>query len=108
MDRIGRKLISESKSAAMGSGEKGENWRARDLLTLLVKANISKDVSEHQRLSDSDVLARMPQSSSQHSCIGNVDFITQRYPLSLLLDTKPPGTLLLHIGYSLTHHSISV
>jgi len=64
MDRIGRELIDQSKAAAMGSGEKGENWRARDLLSLLVKANISKDVPEHQRMSDADVLARTLPSSS--------------------------------------------
>lgn len=57
-------LIAEKKAAvrqAAQSGEKnaGTELRSRDLLTLLIKANMSPDIPEDQRLSDDDVLARM-------------------------------------------------
>jgi hypothetical protein len=41
--------------AESGTFEKGH---ARDLLSLLVRANTSKDIPASQRLSDEDVLAR--------------------------------------------------
>ncbi|KAJ7042055.1 cytochrome P450 [Mycena alexandri] len=59
MRRIGLQLLRESKSemAENGTFEKG---RARDLLTLLVRANTAKDILIDQRLSDEDVLAQVP------------------------------------------------
>nr|BAK09517.1 cytochrome P450 [Postia placenta] len=63
--RIGMQLIAEKKAAvrqAAQSGEKnaGSELRSRDLLTLLIKANMSPDIPEDQRLSDDDVLAQVP------------------------------------------------
>jgi hypothetical protein len=58
MTRIGRQLLNESKASLAGTGEKGNNWKARDLLSLLVRANMASDLPAHQRLSDEDVLAR--------------------------------------------------
>jgi cytochrome P450 len=63
MDRIGRQLLKDSKSAleraeASGTGEKDEIFRRRDLLSLLLKANMSTEVPEGQRMSDEDVVAR--------------------------------------------------
>jgi hypothetical protein len=57
MRRIGLQLLQESKNemAENGTFEKG---RSRDLLSLLVRANTSKDIPASQRLSDEDVLAR--------------------------------------------------
>ncbi|KAJ7744469.1 hypothetical protein DFH07DRAFT_978192 [Mycena maculata] len=57
MMRIGRRLLQDSKNemAEDGTFEKG---RARDLLSLLVRANTSKDIPPDQRLSDEAVLAR--------------------------------------------------
>ncbi|KAJ7491080.1 cytochrome P450 [Mycena latifolia] len=57
--RIGRELLQESKNemAESGTFEKG---RARDLLSLLVRANTAKDLPVSQRLSDEDVLAQVP------------------------------------------------
>ncbi|KAJ3570544.1 hypothetical protein NP233_g4329 [Leucocoprinus birnbaumii] len=61
MDRIGNQLLRDSKSAlAEASGEKDERFRKRDLLSLLLKANMSTDVPENQRMSDEDVLAQVP------------------------------------------------
>ena len=64
--RVGMQLIAEKKAAvlraaALSGGEKeisGKSLHDRDLLTLLIKANMSTDIPEHQRLSDDDVLAR--------------------------------------------------
>ncbi|KAJ7253334.1 cytochrome P450 [Mycena haematopus] len=59
MRRIGLQLLQESKDemAQNGTFEKG---RSRDLLSLLVRANTSKDLPASQRLSDEDVLAQVP------------------------------------------------
>ncbi|KAJ6457098.1 cytochrome P450, partial [Mycena vitilis] len=59
MRRIGLQLLQDSKTemAESGTFEKG---RARDLLSLLVRANTSKDIPASQRLSDEDVLAQVP------------------------------------------------
>ncbi|KAJ7658457.1 cytochrome P450, partial [Mycena rosella] len=59
MVRIGRKLLADSKRDIAETGT-FETGRARDLLNLLVRANTSKEIPEHQRLSDEDVLAKVP------------------------------------------------
>ncbi|EPS98326.1 hypothetical protein FOMPIDRAFT_1024652 [Fomitopsis schrenkii] len=66
--RIGMQLIAEKKEAVMraamqsGGGKEisGKSLHDRDLLTLLIKANMSTDIPENQRLSDDDVLAQVP------------------------------------------------
>ncbi|KAH0833995.1 cytochrome P450 [Lanmaoa asiatica] len=63
MDRVGKELISNAKAAARASAtEKGEvtkdSLHGRDVLSLLVKANMASDVPESQRLSDEEMLAR--------------------------------------------------
>ncbi|KAE9397676.1 cytochrome P450 [Gymnopus androsaceus JB14] len=60
MDRIGQQLLQESKKHLMATGEKGNNWRAKDLLSLLVRSNMSKDIAPNQRMSDEDVIAQVP------------------------------------------------
>ncbi|KAF8451114.1 cytochrome P450 [Boletus edulis BED1] len=65
MARIGNELLSDAKAAARASAtEKGEieknSLHGRDLLSLLVKANMATDIPESQRLSDEDVLAQVP------------------------------------------------
>ncbi|KAJ7087052.1 cytochrome P450 [Mycena crocata] len=57
--RIGRRLFAESKREIAENGT-FETGRARDLLTLLVRANTAKDIPESQRLSDEDVIAQVP------------------------------------------------
>nr|BAK09450.1 cytochrome P450 [Postia placenta] len=64
MRRMGMKLITKKKSeilrlAADGEKEKG-NLQSRDVLTLLIKANMATDLPESHRLSDEDVLAQVP------------------------------------------------
>ena len=63
MARIGNELLSGAKAAAQVSAiDKGEieknSLHGRDLLSLLVKANMATDIPESQRLSDEAVLAR--------------------------------------------------
>lgn len=55
MSRIANELVAESKAVAAGTGEK---HGGRDLLSLLVRANMETDLSASQRMSDQDVLAR--------------------------------------------------
>ncbi|KAH9910895.1 cytochrome P450 [Fomitopsis serialis] len=65
--RVGMQLIREKKAdvlKAMSSGkESSEVLGSRDLLTLLIKANMNSNIPEHQRLSDEDVLARHETTS---------------------------------------------
>lgn len=63
MDRIGKQLLRDSKAAILADG--GENgklekssWPGRDLLSLLLRANMSTDLPANQRMADEDVLAR--------------------------------------------------
>ena len=59
MDRIGSQLLKEGKAAlAEANGEKDKKLKKRDLLSLLLKANLSTDIPESQRMNDRDVLAR--------------------------------------------------
>lgn len=67
MDRIGTNLLAEAK-ALIALGDKATS-SGRDMFSLLVKANTSPDLPEHQRLSDKDVITRewqlnLPCSSS--------------------------------------------
>jgi len=64
MDRIGRELIADKKRA-LAAGEKGAG---RDLLSLLMQANMDKDLPDHLRMSDDEVLGRTVQSLQQY-CI---------------------------------------
>jgi hypothetical protein len=59
MTRIGTQLLTERKAAAeleAAQGEKLADSRARDLLSLLVRANTAANPRE--RLSDADVIGR--------------------------------------------------
>jgi hypothetical protein len=63
MTRIGEELLAGAKAAAGESmTEKGKieqnSLHGRDLLSLLVKANMDTDIPESQKMSDEDVLAR--------------------------------------------------
>ncbi|KAE9411164.1 cytochrome P450 monooxygenase [Gymnopus androsaceus JB14] len=60
MRHIGEQLLHESKAYLKATGEKAETWRARDLLSLLVRSNMSTDLQDNQRMSDADVIAQVP------------------------------------------------
>lgn len=54
---IGNQLLEDAKTAVAAADEKtGSGIDGRDLLTLLVKANMGESAT--RRLSDADVLAR--------------------------------------------------
>ncbi|KAJ7200431.1 cytochrome P450 [Mycena pura] len=57
--RVSHKLLSDSKAAVKASGSE-TSATGRDLLSILVKANMSDDIPDHQRLSDADVIAQVP------------------------------------------------
>ncbi|KAJ7649171.1 cytochrome P450 [Mycena rosella] len=59
MLRIGKKLLAAAKGEAAENGT-FSTGHGRDLLTLLVRANTSKEIPESQRLSDEAVIAQVP------------------------------------------------
>ncbi|KIP05284.1 hypothetical protein PHLGIDRAFT_119933 [Phlebiopsis gigantea 11061_1 CR5-6] len=66
MHRIGKQLIAEKKATILEAvGQKGreiekKDMNERDLLSLLIKANMATDIPESQRLSDDEILAQVP------------------------------------------------
>ncbi|EIN06514.1 cytochrome P450 [Punctularia strigosozonata HHB-11173 SS5] len=64
MKRIGYGLISERKAAVQsekhGAHVERGDVQGRDLLSLLVKANMAIDIPEDQRLTDHEVLSQIP------------------------------------------------
>jgi len=58
MARIGNQLLRDSQAAETGGGFEKNAFKRRDLLSLLVRANMSTDLPPSQRMSDDDVLAR--------------------------------------------------
>ena len=73
MRRIGSRLLADRKayyditSPSSHKHSTASRLEGRDLLTLLVKANMGADVLDDQRLSDEDVIARMPTSALVHA-----------------------------------------
>ncbi|KAF9067730.1 cytochrome P450 [Rhodocollybia butyracea] len=59
MARIGNELLNEAQTLQSGTGEKGDTT-SKDLLSLLVRSNMSNDIPLSQRMSDADVLAQVP------------------------------------------------
>ncbi|KAJ7289098.1 cytochrome P450 [Mycena rebaudengoi] len=61
MFRIGKELVEQTKLAASTTNaDAGPLSGRRDLLSLLIKANVSADIPEHQRLSDEEVVGQIP------------------------------------------------
>jgi hypothetical protein len=59
MSRIGEELLSNSKAAvSQNESLEKDTWKTRDLLSLLVRANVATDLTESQQMLDEDVLAR--------------------------------------------------
>jgi len=89
MDRIGNQLLKESKATLVeANGKKDERFKKRDLLSLLLKANLSTDIPESQKMNDRDVLARKFFLPSAQRLEMN---ILQKSLRSSSLVTKPPG-----------------
>ncbi|KAF8839811.1 cytochrome P450 [Paxillus ammoniavirescens] len=65
VERISKGLLTMAKAAVLaGATEKDgiekSSIQGRDLLTLLVKANMATDIPDNQKLSDDEVLAQVP------------------------------------------------
>jgi hypothetical protein len=63
MARIGNQLLRDSKAAVVADQETGgkfekSTFKRRDLLSLLIRANMSTDRPPSQRMTDDEVLAR--------------------------------------------------
>ena len=64
MNRIGKQLLRDSKAAILADGggngklEEKSSWPGRDLLSLLLRANMSTDLPPNQHMTEEDVLAR--------------------------------------------------
>ncbi|KAJ6623702.1 cytochrome P450 [Mycena sp. CBHHK59/15] len=57
MTRIGKQLLAESKGSLATEGAQS---RRRDLLSLLLRANMDKGTPDHQRMSDSEMVDQLP------------------------------------------------
>jgi hypothetical protein len=61
MTRIGHGLLEESRAMVMSEKNSSlakDSWKGRDLLSLLVRANMATDLPSTQRMSDADVVSR--------------------------------------------------
>ena len=62
MTRIGHGLLEESRAVVMSEKKNSflakDSWKGRDLLSLLVRANMATDLPSTQRMSDDDVVSR--------------------------------------------------
>ncbi|KAJ7926789.1 cytochrome P450, partial [Mycena leptocephala] len=74
MFSIGRQIVSESKVNMKASNGEKNLGGGRDLLSILLKANMSTNIPEAQRLSDAEVVAHAPTyltSSSLSNFVGH-------------------------------------
>ncbi|KAJ7255345.1 cytochrome P450 [Mycena rebaudengoi] len=60
ISKIGNQLLTDGKAAVEAAGGEKTVSGRRDLLSLLLKANMATDIPEHQRLSDAEVVAQVP------------------------------------------------
>ncbi|KAJ7183142.1 cytochrome P450 [Mycena filopes] len=61
MFSIGNELVERSKRASKEAAENGEVFYGRrDLLSLLIKANVADDIPEQQKLTDEEVIGQIP------------------------------------------------
>ena len=58
MTRIGHELLKDSRAALMSESLIKDSWKGRDLLSLLVRANMATDLHSSQKMCDDDVVAR--------------------------------------------------
>ncbi|KAL4242978.1 Cytochrome P450 superfamily protein [Abortiporus biennis] len=68
MKRISREIVEEKKAAILkrskaektGHAILKEDFASRDLISLLIRANMATDIPENQRLTDEEVIAQIP------------------------------------------------
>ncbi|KAJ7301514.1 cytochrome P450 [Mycena albidolilacea] len=91
MRGIGQRLLRDSRQKIV-DGSSVDSAAARDLLSLLVRANMSKDISEAQRLSEEDVLARNTAATwAVFELARNPEIQTRLRNELLVLDTENPS-----------------
>ncbi|KAJ7611336.1 cytochrome P450 [Roridomyces roridus] len=59
MDSIGRTIVSDTKAALKKSENDENQGTRRDLLSVLLKANLSNDLPSNQRMSDTEIMAQI-------------------------------------------------
>ncbi len=77
MNKIGRQLMQESKADITGLKM---SWTKRDLLSLLLRANVSPDLSPNQRMSDTDVLSRESYHLPTNLSVGLTFYVVLEIP----------------------------
>ncbi|KAJ7087969.1 cytochrome P450 [Mycena belliarum] len=60
MFKIGNSIVAERKASIKASGATKDLGSRRDLLSVLLKANMSTDLPESQRMTDAEVVAQIP------------------------------------------------
>ncbi|KAG8696935.1 hypothetical protein FRC09_008187 [Ceratobasidium sp. 395] len=92
MHRIGTKLIAEKKASLDHELKTGLTAQGRDLLTLLIKSNMSNE-NEGQRMTDDEVLARKLELAQSYPARTYVDFLQQKSQrfFSLVMRRQHPG-----------------
>lgn len=62
---MGSKLVTDQKAATAqaaaekhAQGPERKDLQGRDLLTLLIKANMATDIPDNQKMTDEDVISR--------------------------------------------------
>ncbi|KAJ7473951.1 cytochrome P450 [Mycena latifolia] len=60
MDTIGSQIVSNSKATIAATEGEKDLGRRRDLLATLLKANLSTNIPESQRLTDAEVIGQIP------------------------------------------------
>jgi cytochrome P450 len=71
MFSIGHQILARSKAAIRADGEKDFGAK-RDLLSILLKANMSGDVPTNQRLNDEELVSRRRNIARSHIEISDV------------------------------------
>lgn len=90
-------LVDERKAAILKEvsekdlkGVERKDLQGRDLLTLLMRANMAKDVPENQRLSDKEVLDRTSLSLSREVFLTPISWYRNPHvSVQVLYDTIP-------------------
>lgn len=92
MDEIGMQIVQEKKRAildGMGAGPIGKKAvGGKDLLSLLLQANLAADLTPSQRLTDQEVLAQIPTFIIAGHETTSTTIIWALYSLALRLETQ--------------------
>ncbi|KAJ7452640.1 cytochrome P450 [Mycena latifolia] len=97
---IGGKIVSTSKAATKASGGEGALNGRRDLLSVLLKANMSTNIPESQRLTDDEVIAQIPaffiagHETTRFSPFSSTAWALHALSLNIVAQTKLRAELL--------------